>query len=91
MTCKKCASASQKGAKYLTHFAPSGVYSALWHGRYAAAKLASYFAGCLSAFELNNKFDVYVLCFSDHDDVAIRMVLLSMWRGYMALMEMAQH
>jgi len=47
-----------------------------------AANLASFFAGCASNFELRNKFDVYVLCFSNHDDVADSDGLLSMWRGY---------
>ena len=47
-----------------------------------AANLASYFAGCASNFQLMNKFDVYVLCLSKHDDDADSDGLLSMWRGY---------
>jgi Protein of unknown function (DUF2971) len=71
-----------EGCKVFDAFSRHQEFIALCGTEVRAAKLASYFAGCLSAFELKNKFDVYVLCFSDHDDVADSDGLLSMWRGY---------
>jgi hypothetical protein len=71
-----------EGCKVFDKFSRHQEFIALCGTEVRAAKLASYFFGCLSAFELKNKFDVYVLCFSDHDDVAAADGLLSMWRGY---------
>lgn len=47
-----------------------------------ARLLVTFFGSCCVGFDLKHALNVYVLCFSAHNDPADSDGLLSMWRGY---------